>query len=92
MALSRLSCAGRTLRGLFEAVGPLGIVQARGSATAANPSDDKIEVTVNGDPIRIPKGYTVLQACDAAGIDIPRWAACLRNGGSEGELYTDPSR
>lgn len=73
MALSRLSCAGRTLRALFEAVGPLGTVQARGSATAANLSDDKIEVTVNGDPIRIPKGYTVLQACDAAGIDIPRF-------------------
>jgi NADH dehydrogenase (ubiquinone) Fe-S protein 1 len=33
---------------------------------------DTIEVFVNDEPVNIPKGSTVLQACDAAGIDIPR--------------------
>lgn len=34
--------------------------------------DDTIEVTVNGSPVKVPKGYNVLQACEAAGADIPR--------------------
>lgn len=34
---------------------------------------DTIEVFVNDQAIQIPKGSTVLQACDAAGIDIPRF-------------------
>lgn len=38
----------------------------------AVPQPEMIEVFVNDDPIQIPKGSTVLQACDAAGIDIPR--------------------
>ncbi len=40
----------------------------------AAPATDSIEVFVNDEPVNIPKGSTVLQACDAAGIDIPRWA------------------
>lgn len=31
-----------------------------------------IEVFVNDQPLQIPKGSTVMQACDAAGVDIPR--------------------
>lgn len=32
-----------------------------------------MEVFVNDQPIKVPKNYSVLQACDAAGIDIPRF-------------------
>ncbi|KAF6255076.1 NADH:ubiquinone oxidoreductase 76 kDa subunit [Scenedesmus sp. NREL 46B-D3] len=39
----------------------------------AAPQSDSIEVFVNDEPVNIPKGSTVLQACDAAGIDIPRF-------------------
>ncbi|WIA12072.1 hypothetical protein OEZ85_012149 [Tetradesmus obliquus] len=39
----------------------------------AAPQSDTIEVFVNNEPVNIPKGSTVLQACDAAGIDIPRF-------------------
>ncbi|QCD98452.1 NADH dehydrogenase [Vigna unguiculata] len=38
----------------------------------ANP-DDAIEVFVDGYPVKIPKGMTVLQACEVAGVDIPRF-------------------
>lgn len=38
----------------------------------ANP-DDAIEVFVDGFPVKIPKGMTVLQACEVAGVDIPRF-------------------
>ena len=33
---------------------------------------DTIEVEVNGQPVQILKGSTVMAACDAAGVDIPR--------------------
>ncbi|KAL9251047.1 NADH dehydrogenase [ubiquinone] iron-sulfur protein 1, mitochondrial-like protein [Drosera capensis] len=35
--------------------------------------DDPIEVFVDGYPVRVPKGFTVLQACEVAGVDIPRF-------------------
>ncbi|KAG0464229.1 hypothetical protein HPP92_020298 [Vanilla planifolia] len=38
----------------------------------ANP-DDAMEVFVDGYPVKIPKGMTVLQACEVAGVDIPRF-------------------
>ncbi len=31
-----------------------------------------MEVFVNGESVIVPKSFTVLQACDAAGVDIPR--------------------
>ncbi|GAV60468.1 Molybdopterin domain-containing protein/DUF1982 domain-containing protein/NADH-G_4Fe-4S_3 domain-containing protein/Fer2_4 domain-containing protein [Cephalotus follicularis] len=37
-----------------------------------NPAD-AIEVFVDGYPVKIPKGMTVLQACEVAGVDIPRF-------------------
>lgn len=40
---------------------------------AAPQPSDTIEVFVNDEPVHIPKGASVLQACDAAGIDIPRF-------------------
>ncbi|KAJ6824434.1 NADH-ubiquinone oxidoreductase subunit [Iris pallida] len=38
----------------------------------ANP-EEAIEVSVDGFPVKIPKGFTVLQACEVAGVDIPRF-------------------
>ncbi|XP_043703266.1 NADH dehydrogenase [ubiquinone] iron-sulfur protein 1, mitochondrial [Telopea speciosissima] len=35
--------------------------------------DDAIEVFVDGYPVKVPKGMTVLQACEIAGVDIPRF-------------------
>lgn len=39
---------------------------------------DTIEVFVNGVSTQVAKGATVMQACDAAGIDIPRWVSIRR--------------
>ncbi|RLN18862.1 hypothetical protein C2845_PM02G00790 [Panicum miliaceum] len=35
--------------------------------------EDALEVFVDGHAVRIPKGFTVLQACEVAGVDIPRF-------------------
>ncbi|XP_071915643.1 NADH dehydrogenase [ubiquinone] iron-sulfur protein 1, mitochondrial [Coffea arabica] len=35
--------------------------------------EDAIEVFVDGYTVKIPKGMTVLQACEIAGVDIPRF-------------------
>ncbi|CAM8934990.1 hypothetical protein QQ045_012611 [Rhodiola kirilowii] len=35
--------------------------------------EDAIEVFVDGYPVKVPKGMTVLQACEIAGVDIPRF-------------------
>ncbi|KMS99190.1 hypothetical protein BVRB_2g047050 [Beta vulgaris subsp. vulgaris] len=35
--------------------------------------EDAIEVFVDGYSVKVPKGFTVLQACEVAGIDIPRF-------------------
>jgi hypothetical protein len=39
---------------------------------ATVPQDDQVDVTVNGQSVKVAKGSNVLQACDAAGVDIPR--------------------
>lgn len=44
----------------------------RAFSAAPAPAEDLIEVTVDGQPVKVPKGSNVLQACDAAGVDIPR--------------------
>jgi hypothetical protein len=36
--------------------------------------EDLIEVTVNGRVVSVPKGSNVLQACEAGGVDVPRYA------------------
>ncbi len=48
--------------------------QLRGLAAAAQPApaDDLIEVFVDGNSVKIPKGANVLSACTAAGVDVPR--------------------
>ncbi|KAK8928845.1 hypothetical protein KSP39_PZI017270 [Platanthera zijinensis] len=35
--------------------------------------DDSVEVFVDGYPVKLPKGMTVMQACELAGVDIPRF-------------------
>lgn len=37
------------------------------------PPSDTIEVFVDDIPVQVPRNFTVLQACDAAGVDIPRY-------------------
>lgn len=46
----------------------------RGLAAAAQPApaEDLITVTIDGKEVQVAKGSNVLQACDAAGVDIPR--------------------
>jgi NADH dehydrogenase (ubiquinone) Fe-S protein 1 len=36
------------------------------------PPSDQIEVFVNDQSVKVAKNSSVIQACDAAGIDIPR--------------------
>lgn len=42
-------------------------------AASAAAKEETIEVIVDGQPLQVAKGVTVLQACEAAGIDIPRF-------------------
>jgi hypothetical protein len=72
---------------LRHLLGCLRAVSTSAGASQAQPAQqasDTIEVFVNDEPVNIPKGSTVLQACDAAGIDIPRCAparcCCGRSG------------
>ncbi|XP_050387990.1 NADH dehydrogenase [ubiquinone] iron-sulfur protein 1, mitochondrial [Argentina anserina] len=51
---------------------PPGIPVGGARVHFANP-DDAIEVFVDGYPVQIPKGMSVLQACEVAGVDIPRF-------------------
>eukprot|EP00958_Prasinococcus_capsulatus_P019694 scaffold2459_cov430-Prasinococcus_capsulatus_cf.AAC.3 len=46
---------------------------AYSSAAEAPPAPETIEVFVNDEPVNVAKGATVLQACDASGVDIPRF-------------------
>ncbi|GAX74691.1 hypothetical protein CEUSTIGMA_g2139.t1 [Chlamydomonas eustigma] len=43
------------------------------SAPPPPPNPSMMEVFVNGQPVTVPKNFSVLQACDAAGVDIPRF-------------------
>ena len=47
-------------------------------ASTAVQADEQIECKVNGESVHVPKGSTVMQACDAAGIDIPRCRPVIR--------------
>ena len=47
---------------------------AVGGAIVESPNpNDCIEVFVDGSSVQIPKGMTVFQACEVAGVDIPRF-------------------
>ena len=79
MVLRRLSEAAQSLRACRLA--PVGTLASADrtihtscsvSQQPAAAASNDIEVTVNGAPVSIPKGSTVMAACSAAGIDIPR--------------------
>ncbi|GBF88631.1 NADH:ubiquinone oxidoreductase 76 kDa subunit [Raphidocelis subcapitata] len=63
----------RSWRAGWRQVEDRGLHTSAAAAQQAAPQPDTIEVFVNDEPIQIPKGWSVLQACDAAGIDIPRF-------------------
>ena len=50
-------------------------VYSSSSAAEPEPVDDGMvpNVTVNGVEVKVPKGSNVMAACEAAGIDIPRF-------------------
>jgi NADH dehydrogenase (ubiquinone) Fe-S protein 1 len=63
----------RALQSRVESAWSLrGFAAAAEPAPAPAPPPDTIEVTVDGRKVTIPKGSNVIQACDAAGVDIPR--------------------
>lgn len=55
----------------MQAVRTRSLLLARTFSAPAIP--DAVEVTVDGKPVRVPKGSSVMEACDAAGVDIPRF-------------------
>uniref|UniRef100_A0A8C9L7B9 NADH-ubiquinone oxidoreductase 75 kDa subunit, mitochondrial n=1 Tax=Pavo cristatus TaxID=9049 RepID=A0A8C9L7B9_PAVCR len=58
------------LRRALCAAAPASAVRGRTTATAAS---NQIEVFVDGQPVLVDPGTTVLQACEKAGIQIPRF-------------------
>jgi hypothetical protein len=78
MLLARFSQAAQSLafcRSLSPCLSTFPDRLLHSSATSHQqpaPASDLIEVTVNGESVQIPKGSTVMAACSAAGIDIPR--------------------
>ena len=73
-SISASSSSGSERRGgmLFFFARSLASTPAPAPAAAA-PVVDGIECTVNGKTVTIPKGANVMAACDAAGVDIPRY-------------------
>lgn len=79
-SLGRLSSHSRavvTSGDAFASSRPLVVRFATGAADQT--PQEKIEVFVNGVATQVAKGSTVLQACDAAGVDIPRSASRASN-------------
>jgi len=60
------------LRPLAEQPGSSLQAQRWMAAQPAPADDNNLEVVVNGQHVKVPKGYNVLQACEAAGVDVPR--------------------
>merc|ERR1712142_1447020 len=50
-----------------------GNAHQRSKATAAQPAPEMVEVFVDGRPVPVVAGSTVLQACGEAGVEIPRF-------------------
>lgn len=45
----------------------------RSIAASQAPPSDTVEVTVDGKPVSVPKGASLIQACEAAGVEVPRF-------------------
>jgi len=59
--------------GANGAAAPAAAQQQRSKASAVQPAPDMVEVFVDGRPISVVAGSTVLQACGEAGVEIPRF-------------------
>lgn len=55
--------------GVWGWVGSMGINPIRAMSTQA----PRVKMSVNGQPIEVPSGVTVLQACESAGVSVPRF-------------------
>ena len=80
MASSAASAAAsvrQSLRSTLAAVRAGGAwVRTKAAASSSLPAEEEEELascTVNGKEVSVPKGSTVMQACEAAGVDIPRF-------------------
>jgi len=49
------------------------LIPKRSKATAVQPAPELVEVFVDGRPVSVVAGSTVLQACGEAGVEIPRF-------------------
>lgn len=73
-SLGRLSLQGKFAVGRGDALSKnLPAAGSFATGAADQTPQDSIEVFVNGVGTQVAKGSTVLQACDAAGVDIPRF-------------------
>lgn len=43
------------------------------AAPAATPAEDTVSVTINGAEVGVPPSATIIQACELAGIEVPRF-------------------
>ncbi|KAM8855450.1 NADH-ubiquinone oxidoreductase 75 kDa subunit, mitochondrial-like isoform 1-T2 [Spinachia spinachia] len=56
-----------------RSVFPAAVVRGRATKAAAAAAGNLVEVFVDGDPIMVEPGTTVLQACEKVGMQIPRF-------------------
>jgi len=79
--MQRLRALQRGVRGFYDrsqnsASENFGIFKLDVRVYSAQPAPEKgdtIELTVDGKTVSVPKGYNLLQACEAGGVDIPRY-------------------
>ncbi|XP_034549408.1 NADH-ubiquinone oxidoreductase 75 kDa subunit, mitochondrial-like [Notolabrus celidotus] len=69
----RLSAVSRSLLPAAISKGGAATNNARNAATAASAATNLLEVFVDGTPVMVEPGTTVLQACEKVGMQIPRF-------------------
>lgn len=90
-AREALSAGPSSLARAFSSAQPAAAAQPQPKPTPPSPpppppQSDFVEVFVDGQPISVPKTFTAIQACDAAGVDIPRWVAWHVAGGGHARV------
>ncbi|XP_061082324.1 NADH-ubiquinone oxidoreductase 75 kDa subunit, mitochondrial-like isoform X1 [Conger conger] len=72
--MQRLPGVGRALAGVVQSKGSVALANnVRTAATAARAVSAMVEVFVDGKPVMVEPGTTVLQACEKVGVQIPRF-------------------
>ncbi|XP_035249481.1 NADH-ubiquinone oxidoreductase 75 kDa subunit, mitochondrial-like isoform X2 [Anguilla anguilla] len=72
--MQRLPVAGRALAWVVQSKGGVALTcNVRTAATAARAASNLLEVFVDGKPVMVEPGTTVLQACEKVGVQIPRF-------------------